>query len=314
MSVLLKKLMLGLIMTHQIIKILRSVFVIGLIFNFSVVQIFAQIDDLEQMLELEMQDRTDVVKATFKATRIINGHSVENIEKNEFDFRIAHRFGEINTGAYEAFGLDYSSTSIRMDYGLSNNIMVGIGRSTYEKTFDGFMKYTILQQSTGKKTIPVSLSFVTAGYINSLHFTNTERNNYFSSRLSYCHQFLIARKINRQISVQISPTLLHYNLVKTNNDANSKFAVGWTGRYLFAKRTSLNIEYYTLFSDTNWDFDNYNSLSIGVDIETGGHVFQVFATNSLGITENIFISKTSNKWIDGGIHVGFNISRVFTTK
>jgi hypothetical protein len=193
--------------------------------------------------------------------------------------------------------------------------MVGIGRGTYEKTFDGFAKFTILRQSSGARMMPVSVSALSSIAVTSVKWTDPGRNNYFSSRLSYVQQLLIARKISQSFSVQIAPTLVHRNLVATELDPNDLFAVGAGGRIKLTKRISLNAEYYYMINpgkDLSQKF--YNPLSFGFDIETGGHVFQLIFTNSLAMIEKGFIGETTGNWGKGDIHFGFNISRVFTLK
>ncbi|MCK4663621.1 MAG: hypothetical protein KAT68_12195 [Bacteroidales bacterium] len=276
---------------------------------------FSQLDELEDILDEEMKDNIDYTIATFKSARIINGHSIEKVHKKEFDFRISHRFGKINSGAYELFGLDQASSQLRLDYGISDWLTIGLGRSSYKKIYDGYLKFSLIRQSSGAKIMPVSVSYLTSCYVNSLKWTNEERNNYFSSRLSYLHQILIARKFNKDLSLQISPTVIHRNLTEKSEIKNDLYSIGIGGRHKISKRVTFNAEYfYVLTSQENDIIEHYNSLSLGIDIETGGHVFQLIFTNSLAMTENGFIGETSGKWLDGDIHFGFNISRVFTFK
>lgn len=275
----------------------------------------SQLDEMEALLEDEMPDRIDYTTATFKATRIISAHSVERMNKHEFDFRVAHRFGKINSGWYDAFGLDMASTNFRLDYGLSDWLMLGVGRSTYKKTFDGFAKFTMLRQCTGKKNVPVSVSYVSGIYINSLKWINTERTNHFSSRLAYAHQLLIARKFNEKMSAQLTPTIIHRNMVENSTVPNDIYSFGIASRYKLSKRFALCVEWFPVLNNpTDASIDYYSSFSLGFDIETGGHVFQLHLTNSLAIVENGFVGETTGAWSKGDIHFGFNISRVFTSK
>jgi hypothetical protein len=234
----------------------------------------------------------------------------------QLDFRISHRFGTLNSGAYELFGLDKSNVHFGLEYGILNWLMVGVGRGTYEKTFDGFTKFSILRQSGGAKVIPVSLSLFTSLALKSAKWTDLTRTNYFSSRLSYTCQLLIARKISQGFSFQLSPSYVHRNLVGTELDPNDLWAIGAGGRMKLTKRISLNAEYYYLLNADNTYMSQpvYNPLSLGFDIETGGHVFQLLFTNSLAMIEKGFIGETTGRWAHGDIHFGFNISRVFTLK
>ena len=251
--------------------------------------------------------------ATFKTTRIINMQSVENAAAGVMDFRISHRFGFLNTGAYNLFGLDQALMRIGLEYGVTNRLMVGIGRSNVNKAYDSFLKYKILRQGSGKRNIPISVSYFASAVCNTVHWTDPNRDNYFSSRMQYTHQLLIARKFNNDLSLQLTPTLVHKNLVPTLQDKNDILAMGFGGRYKLTQRFSVNGEYiYVLPNQITSTF--YNSLSLGVDIETGGHVFQLHLTNSTSMLEPGFITESVGQWKNGGIHFGFNVSRVFTVK
>jgi hypothetical protein len=163
--------------------------------------------------------------------------------------------------------------------------------------------------------MPISLSYMTSVEMNTLKFPvrPAGSTNYFSSRMSYVHQLLIARKFNDNFSFQLSPTFIHRNLVVSALDMNDIYSIGFGARYKLSKHISLNAEYYYVYNP-NRNFESqryYNSASIGIDIETGGHVFQIMLTNSQGMREGTFIPQTTDSWSNGGIHLGFNISRVF---
>jgi hypothetical protein len=280
-------------------------------------QIQAQDIDLNQMLEEEQKkeakDKINYTIATFKTTRLINGHSIETTQHGVMDLKISHRFGTVNGGAYEFFGLDNASMRFGFDFGLSPKLMIGVGRSTYQKQYDGFIKYKLLRQSTGKRKMPISLALMTSAMVTTLKWTDPTRPNYFSSRLQFAHQLIIARKLSESTSIQLMPTLVHYNLVTNANDPNDIIAIGIGGRQKITPRISINAEYY--YQLPAYKLPNTtNSLSFGVDIETGGHVFQLHFTNTRGMTERTFISETAGKWEKGDILFGFNISRVFTIK
>jgi len=278
------------------------------------VGIFAQ-DDLMNLLNKNSPKEINFATATFKSTRIMNGHSIEKMPPGQLDFRISHRFGTINSGAYEFFGLDQSNVHFSFEYGILPWLMVGVGRGTYEKTFDGFTKLTILRQSSGASVMPVSVSVLSSIALKSVKWLDQTRTNYFSSRLSYVGQVLIARKINQGFSVQLTPSYVHRNLVATELDPNDLYAIGAGGRMKLTKRISLNAEYYYLANPKTYMSQQvYNPLSIGIDLETGGHVFQLIFTNSLAMIEKGFIGETTGSWLKGDIHFGFNISRVFTLK
>jgi hypothetical protein len=267
--------------------------------------------DIMGQLESEMEKTTDYTTATFKTTRLINGHTVENVGKGVLDIKISHRFGKVNGGGYDLFGLDNATMRMGGDYGITNYLMVGIGRSTYQKTYDAFFKLKILRQSKGKKNMSVTLSYVPTIALKTLKFEDPNRKNYFSSRLFYTHQLIVGRKFSENTSLQLMPTYIHRNLVQLSADPNDLLAIGIGGRQKLSKRVSLNVEYY--YQLPGYKLTNStNSLSLGFDIETGGHVFQLHFTNSQGMSERTFISETTGDWGKGDIYFGFNISRVFT--
>lgn len=272
--------------------------------------------DLDALLNAETKSTTNYATATFKASRIINGHSIEQMKKKQLDFRISHRFGTLNNGAYGLWGLDQSVIHFSLEYGLKDWLMLGVGRGSYNKTYDAFAKLRLLRQSSGAKVMPVSLSYFTSVEMNTLKFPTRPEGakNYFSSRMAYVHQLLIARKFTDNFSIQLSPTFIHRNLVKSELDQNDIYSMGAGARYKLSKRLSLNAEYYYTYNPNAKFLDTryYNSASVGVDIETGGHVFQIMLTNSQGMREGTFIPQTTSDWLDGGIHLGFNISRVFS--
>jgi len=284
-------------------------------------RVFSQ--DMDALLNAETKPTINYATATFKSTRIINGHSIEQMKKKQLEFRISHRFGTLNNGAYGLFGLDQSVIHFSLEYGLTDRLMVGAGRGSFNKTYDGFAKIKLLRQSSGATAMPVSVSYFTSVEVNSLKFETTPikvdsvnfvpRPNYFESRLAFVQQILIARKFNEKLSFQITPTYIHRNLVKTELDQNDIFALGAGARYKLSKRLSFNAEYYYTYNPNAKFLETryYNACAVGVDIETGGHVFQIMLTNSQGMREGSFIPATTGSWNKGDIHLGFNISRVF---
>ena len=287
----------------------------------STVSLIAQLSvlngqNLDSLLMTQMEKTTEYTTATFKATRILNGHSIERTNEGQLDFRISHRFGTINSGAYEFFGLDQAHIHLSLEYGIKDWIMIGIGRGTFEKTVNGFTKFSILRQSSGLKSMPVSLSYMTGIYVNGLRWDDPENDIEFYHRLSFAHQLQIARKFSPGFSFQLTPSYLHQNLVAGPSDPNDLFAIGAGSRIKLSKRISVNAEYFYLFKPENETLTTaiYSPLSLGIDIETGGHVFQIILTNSVGMEENAFLGHTTGRWLDGDIHIGFNISRMFQIK
>lgn len=302
---------------------MRKIFSLTLIFSAVTVSSFAQADSLMDALNNDpVAKKKEAVTATFKATRIINSSSVENLGQGVLDFRISHRFGGLDHGMENFLGLDNATTRIGLDYGITKWLMLGIGHSTLYKENDGFVKAKILAQQ--KNGMPITLS-----YYGSMSVQCTKEPKlpdstdkwHFSNRLYFANQLLIARKFNDWLSLQLMPTMVHYNIVDTSSYDNNTFAIGIGGRIKLSKRVAITGEYYYRINNADLTVDNpgrshgvptYNSLSVGVDVETGGHVFQMFFSNSPGMTERTFVAQTPDTWQKTGIHFGFNISRVFT--
>jgi hypothetical protein len=255
--------------------------------------------------------KVDFTTATFKTSRLINGHSVETTGKRVLDLKVSHRFSTLNKGIYELFGFDNASMRFGFDYGVSNRFTIGVGRSTFEKQLDGFLKYKFVRQSTGRRNMPVTVTGVATIMLKTLRDPDPTVKRNYSDRLYYSYQLLIARKFSNNTSLQIMPTVVHHNIVKRANDPNDVYAIGFGGRQKISKRVSINAEYYYVLPEYKLP-GTHNSLALGFDIETGGHVFQLHFTNSTGMTERTFISETTGQWGKGDIHFGFNISRVFT--
>lgn len=273
--------------------------------------IFSQ-DDLLDILneETPKNELENIVSATFKGTRILNGHSIENRKDSELEFLISHRFGAINLGFDELFGLDQSNIRFALEYGVTDNLTWGIGRSSFEKTFDSFLKYSLIKQRKGEDSFPVAISLFGSIAAKTQDEEFPIINRTFSENLSYVGQVLVARKFSQSFSMQLTPTYIHRNTVRDAADPHSIFAVGIGSRIKLSKRVSLNGEYYMAF-DESTSIDAKNSLAFGVDIETGGHVFQLILSNAITMIEKSFIAENTGDFFGGDIHFGFNISRTF---
>lgn len=271
-------------------------------------------DDLMGMLDSERPATPQVsyVTATFKSTRVINGHSIENVAQGVLDFRISHRFGPLNQGIKDFFGLDAATTRLGFDYGITDWLMVGIGRSSFQKEVDGLIKIKLLRQREGGG-MPVSISYLGNAGVQTAEASNVPagKDYFFSNRLAYANQLIIARKFSSSISLQLMPTHVHYNLVPLAADPNEVLAMGVAGRIKLTRRISLTGEYYYTLPDYKLS-GSRNALSLGFDVETGGHVFQLLFTNASGMSERTFIGQTTGDWGAGDTRFGFNISRVFT--
>jgi len=274
---------------------------------------FAQNEDTLNTI-IENKPLNEKVNAPFKSTRVIMSHSIQMVKPGVLDFLILHRFGNVNRGLYEFFGLDQATFRLAFDYGITKDLTIGIGRSSYKKELDGFLKYRIIQQETGQNALPISMVVVGGITLNTLRFADPARKNYFSSRLGYYAQVLAGRKFSEAFSLQLMPTIVHQNLVTNSKDPNDLFAAGIGGRIKLSKRISLNADYYYVINKNEQLENFHNPLSIGFDIETGGHVFQLHFTNAIGMNERVFLTETINDWADGDIQFGFNISRAFQIK
>lgn len=281
------------------------------------VNLFAQ-DDLLDFLDSKEKPTINYTIATFKGTRLVSGHSVETNGKGVLQFLIGHRFGRLNAGAENFFGIDNAVIRLGFDYGITDRINIGVGRSSFEKVIDGTFKWKFLRQRYKPNAFPITATFVSSIYVNSGKFDETDRENFFSSRLNFHNAILIAKKFGDYLSLQLMPTAVHRNLVETVEDNNTIFALGTGASIRLSGSLRFNAEYYYILPDQIESTINgekvRNSLSVGVDLETGGHVFQLHLTNSRGMSENFLVGRTTGDWAGGDIHFGFNVSRVFTIK
>ncbi|MFZ9695770.1 MAG: DUF5777 family beta-barrel protein [Chitinophagaceae bacterium] len=269
-------------------------------------------DDLLGLLG-EDKPKKERIKYAFKSPRVINSHSIEFLNPGTLDFRILHRFGQLDQGYKNFFGLDQASMRMSFDFGLLHNLMVGVGRSTFKKEVDAFIKYAPIRQSTGPWSSPVTVALVSGITVDGLPWADPNRENYFSSRLAYYHQIIIGRKFSEGFTLQVSPTMVHKNLVQQANDENDIYGLGIGGRLKLSKRIAFTWDYTHVLVGMP-DSGYYNPLSVGLDIETGGHVFQLHFSNATGMNERAFITETTGQWGKGEIRFGFNLSRVFQLK
>ena len=246
--------------------------------------------------------------AAFKGLKIVNFESTKLVAKKELTFIVSHRFGSIENGFDSFFGLDEAVTRINFVYGISDGFNIGFSRSSFQKIYEVSTKYRLITQKDN------GFPFTIVGFNEILINTALEKENLelleFKHRLSYTAQLLISRKIDTNFSVELAPTFFHDNYVLIDEQDNSQFALGLGGRYKLGKRWSLNADYgWHLNRADNSPFKN--PLSIGIDIETGGHVFQMHFTNAQGMNTNTFLGQGSGDWSDGNIYFGFNLSRTF---
>lgn len=268
---------------------------------------------------------TDTVKVksiepTFKSTHIVLSHSTETEKKHDLDLRIRHHFGDIGGefgSAHTLYGLDVATDLfIGLDYGITDKLTVSIGRSKHDELFNGYLKYKLLEQGGGKSgNMPINITVLgQMGWIARAPFTTTEFTTY-SNRFSYFLQPIFSRKFSQRLSLQIAPAVLFRKNVAEARDPENLISVGFAGRFKLTKRLSF-IADYTLINGLNRPTDLmqkfYNPLGVGLEIETGGHVFSLNFMNSEYIAENSFIANTQKSWKQGGVRFGFTISRNFT--
>lgn len=274
---------------------------------------YAQEDLLKELDTVN--NETVIVASTFKGTRICNGHSVKTTPGKSLEFIFSHRFGRINEGSYELYGLDQAYVRLGLDYGVTDRISFSVGRNSYDKTVDGYVKYQLLRQTTGNRKIPISITMLGGMAYKLSPKNNADAGTDFTNadRLSYTVQALLARKFTSAISFQLMPSWVHKNRVEQEIEDNDQLALGLGGRVKITKSMALTGEYYHNFSMQS-DSPYYNPISFGLDIETGGHVFQLILTNAIGLTERGFITETTDDFFDGDIHFGFNVTRTFQFK
>ncbi len=290
---------------------------------------YAQVD-LEKELSTPAQGK-EKVSATFKSTRLINGHTNETIHKHELDFKVDHRFGDIagdNGGLRQFFGLDIS-TDIRIgfEYGLSDRLTIGLARAkgatTVQQLYEGSLKYRLLEQTTDNQ-VPFAITLFGSNTIAAVHAnkddpsTATAYEN-FGDRMNYVAQVIIARKFSTNFSFVLTPSYVHRNFT-VFRDQNDLFAIGAGGRAKLSKRMALVVDYFLPFRnsadkaylETVGNRKFYNPLGVGLEIETGGHVFHLNFTNATAIQEVQFIPETTTSWGKGQYRWGFSISRRFS--
>jgi hypothetical protein len=290
-----------------------------LIILFSPIVAFSQ-DDLLSELEASSTEATNYAFATFKGTRLGNGHTVETKNAHALEFIFMHRFGSVDGGLYEMFGLDQAYVRLGLDYGITDKLSVSIARNSVDKTMDGYVKYKALRQVSGQKNFPFTMTVLAGAAYKLSPKNNSDVSPSYENvdRLSYTGQLLLARKFTPNFSLQLMPTLVHKNIVE-GYEKNDQFALGIGGRIKLTRSLALTTEYY--YNTSAPDNENlpdaqkqYDAFSLGIDIETGGHVFQLLMTNAIGLTERAFITETHDDFFGGDIHLGFNVTRTFQLK
>ena len=265
---------------------------------------FSQEEDLLQ--GLDSVDTKQNVESAFKGLKIVNLESTKIASKGDLYFIVAHRFSSIKNGIESFYGLDNAVTQIKFIKGLTNWLSLSAGRS--ELAYDFATKYRLQHQV--ENGFPVCI----VGF-SSIAFNNTLKQStfpkmVFKDRIIYVNQLLISRKFNQSLSLQLSPTIFHQNFVENDEQKNLQYAIGFGGRCKLTKRLSINLDYAAHLNRIKNSIYK-NPLSVGIDIESGGHVFQMHFTNSQGIHEAGFLGNSTGDWLKGDVNFGFNLSRVF---
>lgn len=267
----------------------------------------AQGDDL--LSEIDTDSIGDqYATAAFKGLKIVNFESTKLVAKKELTFIVSHRFGSIENGFDSFFGLDDAVTRLNFVYGITDGINIGVSRSSFQKIYEASAKYRLVRQKEN------GFPFTIVAYNSILINTALEKENLpkleFRDRLGYTAQLLISKKVSSKLSLEVAPTFFHDNFVAYDDQHNSQYAIGFGGRQKLGKRWSINLDY-------GWHLNRAdgspfkNPLSIGFDLETGGHVFQMHFSNAQAMNTNGFLGQATGDWSDGNIYFGFNLSRVF---
>jgi len=264
-------------------------------------------EDLLDELDAETTDES-FETAAFKGLKIVNFESTKMVSKQELYFVVSHRFGSIKPGIEDFFGLDQAVTRLNFIYGISDAINIGVSRSSFQKIYETSLKLRLLRQK--RNGLPFTLVLFNSAMLNTALDEQTLPALSFENRLSYSTQALVSTKLNKNLSFQVAPTFFHDNLVALDTQENSQYAVGFGGRCKLTKRWSLNVD-YGLHLNRAAESPFVNPLSVGFDLETGGHVFQLHFTNAQPMNTNFFLGQATGDWGEGDIFFGFNLSRVF---
>ncbi len=246
--------------------------------------------------------------AAFKGLKLINLETTKMVSHRQFFFVVSHRFGSVKTGIEDFFGLDQAVTRLNFIYGISDGINVGISRSSFQKTYETSLKLRLARQAPSG--FPVTIVWFNSLQLNGFLDEQELPELKLEHRLGYASQLLVSRKVSRDVSIELVPTFFHDNLVPLEEQDNSQFALGFGGRYKFSKRCAITVD-YGLHLNRAENSPFVNPLSVGLDIETGGHVFQLHFTNAQPMNINNFLGEATGDWGKGDVYFGFNILRVF---
>lgn len=285
---------------------------IGLLF-FSNEKAFSQTDPLS--LDSILTESVPV-KQAFNGSYIINNQSSNVLERGSLNFLILHRFGELSDGAFNAYGLDYAAIRLGFEYGISDKLTAGIGRSSVGKNYDSHLKYRFkTQKNGGTDNFPVSLVAFSSVAFSSVELQRQnliQKDDQFINQLVYTTELIISRQFSEKFSFELIPAIVHRNSVISSNYNSSVYALSAGGRLKVSSRMHIMADYGYVMN--NNDKTLVNPMAVGIDIVTGGHTFQLYVTNSVGMIEKEFLTATTGKIQDGNIRIGFSVSRAFMLK
>jgi len=282
----------------------------------------AQSTDLLDELNMLSSEEIVFTPPAFKTLQIGNLQSTKLAANNDLYLNVSHRFGSLNTGIREFYGLDQANTRIQLLYGISDNLQVSLSRDSFEKTYSSALKLRLLRQSN---KMPVAIVAYFTTDINTLVTKSSYPGLLLYDRFAYTSQFLVSRRMSEKLTIELAPIYVRQNLIDLNYAQTtipatrpmsflkapwSQYLVAVGGRYKLSKRVSLNMDYAYNVSKSNTSLYK-NPLAIGFDIETGGHVFQLLFTNSRASNNAGYLTETLGDWTKGEISFGFNVVRVF---
>jgi len=256
------------------------------------------------------------VYKTFSTTRIGNGHSTETLWKNELDLFFGHKFGDYTNGLKNTFSA--TDVSFGADYGVTNKMQLGYsiskGAGPQKELINGYLKYRVIHQE--KEGNPINLTLLANTSYTAMEAsadsTSPVSFQSWEHRLSYTFQALISKKVNERFSMQIAPALSHRNYVAFE-DVNTIASIGFASRYQLNKVLGVTLEYYLTLPNKRTVLGQtyYDPLTLGLEFNTGGHVFRILFSNSAGFGESQFIPYTNSTWKNGGFRLGFAFGRLF---
>ena len=278
----------------------------SLLFLISVFSTFFSYAQSDLLDEIDYNSNPEVI-ASFKSLKVVNFESTKLVSDKEFTFSVSHRFGSIKYGFQNLFGLDEAVTRLNFIYGLNSFSNISFSRTSLNQVFDLGFKFRLLPQT---ENFPVTLVFYSSTTLDSSLKNSQYPELTFGNRIGYFTQLIVSRKFSNALSLILSPTFFHENLVTLDPQKNTQYGLCFGGRYKLSKRLSLNFDYGYHFNRA--DVSNFNNpLGIGVDIETGGHVFQLLFSNSKPMNSINAMTSASGDWTDGDIYFGFNLFRTF---